>query len=75
VVLLAVPPAWGRSTVLNHFRTVIHDLDAPITLLASIDGSMPEGRAVRAVVLQEALMTAAMRSRLAELLDLGTAAG
>src|SRR6266700_1234049 len=73
VVLLAVPPAWGRSAVLDKFRAVVEDLDAPVTLLVCINGSTPAGDAVQAVVLREALMTAAMRSRLAELLGLDVA--
>ncbi len=75
VVLLAVPPAWGRSAVLDKFRAVVEDLDAPVTLVVCINGSTPAGDAVQAVVLREALMTAAMRSRLAELLGLDVAAG
>jgi hypothetical protein len=66
VVLLAVPPAWGRPAVLNKFRTVVEDLDAPVTLVVGIDGRMPPGVAVQAVALREALLTAAVRSRLAD---------
>jgi hypothetical protein len=73
VVLLAVPPAWGRSAVLSRFRGEVEDLDAPVTLLASIDGNMPPGVAVQAEALREALLTAAMRSRVAELLGLDAA--
>ena len=75
VVLLAVPPAWGRPAVLNKFRTVVEDLDAPVTLVVGIDGRMPPGVAVQAVALREALLTAAVRSRLAELLGLDASAG
>src|SRR5216684_3834146 len=75
VVLLAVPPAWGRSAVLDRFRAVVEDVDAPVTLLVGIDGRMPGGLAVQAVAVREALLTAAMRSRLAELLGLDAAAG
>jgi hypothetical protein len=45
---------------------VVEDLDAPVTLLVSIDGNLPPGRAVQAEALREALLTAAMRSRVAE---------
>ena len=75
VVLLAVPSAWGRSAVLSRFRAVVQDVDAPVTLLVSIEGRMPPGVAVQAVALREALLTAAMRSRLAELLGLDASVG
>ena len=75
VVLLAVPPAWGRSAVLNQFQAVVQDVGAPVTLVVGIDGSIPPGVAVQAVALREALMTASIRSRLAELLGLDASAG
>jgi hypothetical protein len=71
VVLLAVPAAWGRTTVLSRFRAGVQDADAPITLLVDIDGKVAPDRAVQAVALREALMSASGRSRAAELLGLG----
>jgi len=74
-VLVAVPPGWGRSAVLGEFRAVVEDIDSPITLVVAIDGSLPPGLAVQADALREDLAAAGQRSRIAELLDLDTAAG
>src|ERR1022692_100853 len=75
VVLLAVPPAWGRTTVLRRFRAAVQDADAPITLLVNVDGKVAPDRAVQAVALRDALTSAAGRSRAAELLGLDATAG
>src|SRR5580698_2606268 len=74
-VLLAVPPGWGRTTVLREFRDVVEAPDAPMTLVAWIDGNLPGGPAVQAAGLRDALTAAASRSRLAGLLGLDNTAG
>ncbi len=47
VVLLAVPPAWGRSAVLDKFRAVVEDLDAPVTLVVCITVTAARPRVTR----------------------------
>ena len=75
VVLLPLPPGWGRSSVLREFTGVVEDPDAPVTLVVSIGGVPSVGRAIQAQVLHEALATARKRSRAAKLLGLDRAAG
>lgn len=75
VVLLAVPAGWGRSVVLARFRDAVGDADGPVTVVAGIDGNLPGGRAVQAAALREVLAGVAPPSRVAELLDVDTAAG
>jgi len=75
VVLLCVPPRWGRSAVLEEFKAVAENVDGPVALVAAIDGNLPPGLAVQADALREALAAAGRRSRVAELLNLGTAVG
>ncbi len=75
VVLLAVSAGWGRSAVLARFRDLARDADGPVTVVAGIDGNLPEGRAVQAAALQKVLAEIAPPSRAAELLDVDTPAG
>jgi hypothetical protein len=75
VVFVPVPFGWGRSTVLEEFRAVVEDVNGPITVVVTIDGDLPPGRAVQADALWEALAAAGRRSRVADLLDLDTALG
>ena len=44
VVLVAVPPGWGRTTVLDRFAEAAGADDAPVTLTVRI-----EGQALRAL--------------------------
>ncbi len=75
VVVVPVPPGWGRSAVLGEFRAVVEDVDGPVTLVVAIDGNLPPGRAVQADALREDLAAAGQRSRVAGLLDLDKVAG
>lgn len=75
VVLLAVPPGWGRSSVLARFREEAAAGDGPVTLTGGIDGNPPGGRAVQAAAVRDALAEVAPPSRVAELLDVDTPAG
>ena len=76
VVLVCVPPGWGRSAVLEEFQALVDDdVNGPVTLIARVDGNLPPGRAVQADALREDLLAAVRRSRAAELLDLDTLAG
>ena len=74
VVLVPVPSGWGRSTVLREFGALVEDDDGPVRVVVFLDGGLP-GRAVQADALLKGLLAAAPRSRVAELLGLGTAAG
>ena len=74
VVLVPVPSGWGRSTVLGQIKAVLEDDDCPVRVVVFLDGGLP-GSAVQADALVKDLMAAAPRSRVAELLGLGTAAG
>ena len=75
VVLVCVPPGWGRSAVLEEFGAVVEDVDGPVTLVARVDGNFPPGRAVQADALREDLLAAVRRSRVAGLLGVDSAAG
>jgi hypothetical protein len=74
VVLVPVPPGWGRSALLSEFKAVVEDDDGPVRVVVFLDGGLP-GRAVQADGLVNGLAAAAPRSRAAELLGLGSAAG
>jgi hypothetical protein len=74
VVLVPVPSGWGRSTVLGEFRAVVEEDGGPVRVVVFLDGGLP-GRAVQADALVKSLTAAAPRSRVTELLGLGTAAG
>jgi Tetratricopeptide repeat len=75
VVLVAVPPGWGRSVVLGEFRAVAGSDEGPVVLVVPVDGNLPPGQAVQADLLKERLRSAADGSRAAELMGLDTAAG
>jgi hypothetical protein len=55
VVLLAVPPGWGRSSVLDGLDQAAAAADGPVTLTVRIGGAPTAGRAVQAQLLQQAL--------------------
>ena len=75
VVLVAVPPGWGRSAVLREFAAAAGGDDGPVTLVAELSGDLPPGRAVQAKELREALAAFGSQPRVARLLDLDKAAG
>jgi hypothetical protein len=75
VVLVAVPPGWGRSAVLRQFAAVAVGDDGPITLVAVISGDLPPGRAVQAQALREAITAFSGEPRVIRLLELDTTAG
>jgi hypothetical protein len=75
VVLVAVPPGWGRSAVLQHFAAAAGGDDGPVTLVVTIAGDLPPGRAVQAQALREALTAFSTEPRVIRLLELDTAAG
>jgi hypothetical protein len=76
VVLVVVPPGWGRTTVLNRFAEAADAHDAPVTLIARINGrELPAEVGVQAAVLRDCLAAAATRHRAAELLGLDRLGG
>ena len=75
VVLVAVPAGWGRSTVLRQFSAVASADDRPVTLVASIDGNLPPGRAVQALEVRQALEAVAREPWLVRRLGLDATAG
>jgi hypothetical protein len=76
VVLVAVPPGWGRTTVLDRLAEAAGADDAPVTLIARINGrELPKQPGAQAAVLRDCLAEAAMRHRAAELLGLDRLGG
>ena len=75
VVLLAVPPGWGRSAVLEKFRALAEGDAGPVALAAAVDGNLPPGRAVQAAALRDALTAVSQQPRLIRLLELDTVPG
>ncbi|HUB37304.1 MAG TPA: hypothetical protein VMA72_00470 [Streptosporangiaceae bacterium] len=68
-VLVAGPPGWGRSTVLDQLPEVIGAADSPMSLLVRIDGrSMPDGPGLQAQALRDRLLGAEVRRQAAALL-------
>jgi hypothetical protein len=56
VVLLAVPPGWGRSAVLEEFRAAAEGDAGPVALVVAVAGDLPQGGAVQAAALRDALV-------------------
>jgi hypothetical protein len=75
VVLLAVPPGWGRSTVLAGFAADSETAPGPVTLVVRLPTDLPPGRALQAAALRQALARACEQPQLMSLLELDTAAG
>jgi hypothetical protein len=62
VVLVAVPPGWGRTTVLKQLAEAVGAADAPVTLLARIGGQeLPDEHALQAAALGTCLAGAVTR--------------
>ena len=76
VVLVAVPPGWGRTTVLDRLAEAAGADDVPVTLIARINGrELPEGAGAQAAVLRDCLAEAGTRHPVAELLGLDRLGG
>jgi hypothetical protein len=68
-VLLAGPVGWGRSTVLDQLPEIISRADAPISLVARINGrSLPDRPGLQAPALRDGLLGAEVRRQAAALL-------
>src|SRR6516165_3874162 len=76
VVLVAVPPGWGRTAVLDRFAEAADAHEAPVTLVARINGrELPDEVGAQAAVLRDCLAASATRHRSAELLGLDRLGG
>jgi tetratricopeptide (TPR) repeat protein len=76
VVLVAVPPGWGRTAVLDRLAERAGGDDAPVTLIIRINGrELPDGIGLQAAALRECLAGAAYPHRVAELLGLDRLGG
>jgi tetratricopeptide (TPR) repeat protein len=77
VVLVAVPPGWGRSTALDRLADAADADDAPVTLIVRISGrELPaEDAGLQAAMLRDRLAGASARHRAAELLGLDRLGG
>ncbi|MFI5067542.1 MAG: hypothetical protein ACHP9Z_26660 [Streptosporangiales bacterium] len=77
VVLVKVPPGWGRTTVLDHFEAEITGQEnASVTLTIRINGQeLPDPASLQAQVLRSLLAAATGRHRAAELVGLDRPAG
>jgi hypothetical protein len=68
-VLLAGPPGWGRTTVLDQLRVIIGGAEGPISLHVRINGrSLPDGPGLQAHTLRDSLLGAEVRQQAAALL-------
>jgi hypothetical protein len=68
-VLLAGPPGWGRSTVLDQLPVIIGGAGAPTSLLVRINGrSLPDGPGLQGQALRDSLLGAEVRRQAAALL-------
>jgi tetratricopeptide (TPR) repeat protein len=75
-VFLAVPPGWGRTTLLEGFAAVIGDPEAYLTIAVSIaGGSLPDGAALQTQVLRGCFAEAVVRHRAVELLGVDRLGG
>jgi hypothetical protein len=69
-VLLAGPPGWGRTTVLDQLPVIIGRDDAATSLLVRINGrSLPDGPGLQAQALRDTLLAADVRRQAAALLS------
>ena len=69
VVLVAVPPGWGRTTVLDRLAEAAGADDAPVTLIVRIEGQALralETAGLRAQALARALQVQLLRTDLGE---------
>ena len=76
IVLVQVPPGWGRSTVLDRLAQIVGAEDAPVTLVVRVNGrELPDGLGLQAAVLRGVLAATGSRHRVTELLGLDRLAG
>jgi len=76
VVLVAVPPGWGRTAVLDQLTVAAGADDSPVTLLSRVNGKeLPPETGAQAVRLQERLAGAGAEHPIAELLGIDRLGG
>ena len=76
VVLVAVPPGWGRTTVLDRLAETAGGDDAPVTLIVRINGrELPGETGLQAAALRKCLAGAADPHQVAELLGMDRLGG
>jgi hypothetical protein len=76
VVLVAVPPGWGRTTVLDRLAAAASADEAPVTLMARVSCRvLPDESGLQAAAVREHLGAAASQHRVAELLGLDRLGG
>jgi tetratricopeptide (TPR) repeat protein len=76
VVLVAVPPGWGRTTALDRLAETAGGDDAPVTLVVRIDGhKLPGETGLQAAVLRKCLAGASDSHQVAKLLGMDRLGG
>jgi tetratricopeptide (TPR) repeat protein len=76
IVLIALPPGWGRSVVLNRLAGTVDADQAPITLVVRVNGrELPDGKGLQAAALRECLAKAMNSHRVAKLLGMDRLGG
>jgi AAA ATPase domain len=69
IVLLAGPPGWGRSTVLDQLPQLMSAAGRPVGLQVRINGkSLPAGPGARAAAVRDSLLGVDIRQQVAALL-------
>ena len=74
-VLLAVPPGWGRTHLLNEFTAFV-EKDEPLSIAVRVPGTaLPDGLGVQALELSEKFSDARVEHRVAGLLGVDRLGG
>jgi hypothetical protein len=76
VVVLKVPPGWGRSSVLGRIAEMVNAEDAPVTVVIPINGrELPDEKDLQAEEIRRQIADERAWRRAAELLDVDQAGG
>jgi hypothetical protein len=74
-VLLAVPPEWGRTHLLNELATVIKN-DEAVSIVIRVPGAaLPDGLGLQALKIRELFSEASVKHRVADLLGVDRLGG
>jgi hypothetical protein len=75
LVLLPVPPHWGRTHLLNNFATVVEN-DEVVSIVVRVPGeALPDGLGLQALELQKLFGEARVEHRVASLLGVDRLSG
>ncbi len=74
-VLLAVPPQWGRTTLLDQFVTVVEEDEAVSIVVVVRGASLPDGLGLQAQKLPDLFRAAHVNHRVAKLLGVDRLGG